>query len=379
METHAPGTLDLLPNADHQPRRHLTAERMWVAYGAQNRLKSCKAVEVSTQTFKPDRKVPALTWSKGLLAEFDPESNEMTRMEQWDNFRYEEGERKATSSHATLEAKTNFITLEKPARTWDPTGSVAADRIVMNQETGDFTADGKVASSRLPDSKTTASGGAMLDGREPMQATAAKMVATDRNRRVLYEGGAVLWQGGNRLEADRVLIQREAHTLLAEGHVVSRLLDKKADPKTGRQVLTVVRSATMNYNDVDRLAWYKGGVKLHRGAMDVDSAELRAWLAESKPAGDNAAGGGSSLERAFADGDVHIVQSDGVRTRNGTSQHAEYFVTDEKLVMNGGIAQMVDSVKGTTRGHQLTYYSRNDSLQVEGALTQPAFSTIRRN
>ncbi|MEZ5351740.1 MAG: LptA/OstA family protein [Bryobacteraceae bacterium] len=380
METHTPGTLDLLPNAAHQPRRHLTAERMWVAYAAQNRLKSCRAVGVSTQTFKPNRKTPSLTWSQDLLAEFDPESNEMSRLEQWDNFRYEEGDRRATSSHATLEAKTNFITLDRPARTWDSSGSVSADRIVMNQETGDFTAEGKVASSRLPDSKTTSSG-AMLDGREPMQATAARMVATDQNRKVLYEGGAVLWQGGNRLEADRVLINREMHSLLAEGHVISRLLDKEANAKTGRQTLTVVRAAALNYNDRDRLALYQGGVKLHRDAMDVDSTELRAWLAESKPAGDGTSGGGggSSLERAFADGDVRIVETMGTRVRNGTAQHAEYYVNDEKVVLNGGIAQMVDSVKGTTRGRQLTYYSRNDSLQVEGALTQPASSTIRRN
>ncbi len=373
METQAPGTLDLLPNADHQPRRHLTAERLWVVYAAQNRLESCRAVQVSTQTFKPNQKVPALTWSQDLLAEFNPQSNEMVRLEQWDNFRYQEGERRATSSHATLDVKTNFITLQKPARTWDPTGSVAAGKIVMNQESGDFTAEGNVASSRLPDTKAATSG-AMLDAREPMQATAARMVATDKNKKVLYEGNAVLWQGGNRLEADRVMINRNTHSLLADGHVVSRLLDKQPNPKTGRQILTVVRAATLNYNDRDRLALYQGGVKLIRDAMNVESTELRAWLNENKPGAE-----GSSLNRAFADGDVSILQTDGVRTRNGTSQHAEYFLADERIVLNGGIAQMVDSVKGTTRGRQLTYYSRNDSLQVEGALTQPAFSTIRRN
>jgi hypothetical protein len=33
METHSPGTLDLIPNAPGQPRRHLDAERMSMAYG----------------------------------------------------------------------------------------------------------------------------------------------------------------------------------------------------------------------------------------------------------------------------------------------------------------------------------------------------------
>ena len=34
------------------------------------------------------------------------------------------------------------MTLEGSARVWDPTGSAAADKIVMNQMSGDFTAEG---------------------------------------------------------------------------------------------------------------------------------------------------------------------------------------------------------------------------------------------
>jgi lipopolysaccharide export system protein LptA len=109
--------------------------------------------------------------------------------------------------------------------------------------------------------------------------------------------------------------------------------------------------------------------------MDVTSRELRAWL---NPKSDGKEGE-SSLHHAFCDGDVEIIQTEPGRTRRGTSQHAEYYVAEEKLILNGGLAQMVDSVKGATRGRQLIYYSRSDSLQVEGAPAQPASSTILRN
>ena len=99
-----------------------------------------------------------------------------------------------------------------------------------------------------------------------------------------------------------------------------------------------------------------------------------AWLNENKKDSNE-----STLNHAFADGNVEIFQTASDRSRRGLSEHAEFYVAEDKVILNGGIAQMVDSVKGTTRGKQLTYFSRNDTLQVEGAITQPAVSKIRRN
>ena len=86
----------------------------------------------------------------------------------------------------------------------------------------------------------------------------------------------------------------------------------------------------------------------------------------------------SSLDRAFADGAVEIFEASPGRTRRGTAEHSEYYVAGEKLILSGGIAQMIDSKDGTTRGKQLTYFAGNDTLQVEGAITQPVVSRIRR-
>lgn len=384
METHSPGRLDLVPNNSDQPRRQLNASKIWIAYGEKNTLRSFRAVQVTTETRKPrpakakTDPPPAVTSSKDLLAEFHPETGDMTKLEQWNDFQYKEGDREAVAQHATLEQGANQILLERSterqARMWDPTGSVTADKILMNETTGDFTADGKVVSSRLPDRKT-AQTNAMLSQDEPMNATAARMVSKDRNRRVTYEGGAVLWQTANRLQADRVFIDRETKTVDAQGNVVSQFLDKKTDPKTGKRLLTAIRSTRLEYNDSSRQALYSGGVRMIREDMDVKSKQLRAWLNESKPdAKDD-----STLHHAFADGAVEIAQSEKGRTRRGTSEHAEFWVVEDKVILNGGIAMMVDSLKGVTRGRQITYYSRKDTFEVEGAPAQPAVSKVRLN
>ena len=91
---------------------------------------------------------------------------------------------------------------------WDSTGSAAADKIVMNQKSGDFTAEGHVMSTHEPDQNGNSS--AMLSTDESdAGARADQMTSTDNNQKIHYEGNAVAWQGANRVEADRLDIDRD--------------------------------------------------------------------------------------------------------------------------------------------------------------------------
>ena len=49
----------------------------------------------------------------------------------------------------------------------------------------------------------------MLAADEPMQAKAEKMTTADNNLQIHYEGNAVAWQGGNRVEAERIDFDRD--------------------------------------------------------------------------------------------------------------------------------------------------------------------------
>ncbi len=233
VETQGPGALEFLPNRPEQSHRWLNGDHIWMAYGPKNTLQSFRSIAVTTRTERPKEKdaktdpAPELTWSKTMVATFLPNSSKLDQLDQSGEFRYEAGERKAKAERALLDQPNNIITLVGGARMSDSNGTADADKIVMNQMSGDFTAEGRVTSTHTPDKKKDDnSGGGMLSEDEPLHARAKKMVSTDNNLLVRYEGDAVLWQGADRLEAESVEIDRDNNLLKAHGHVLSQLLDK---------------------------------------------------------------------------------------------------------------------------------------------------------
>jgi lipopolysaccharide export system protein LptA len=379
VTTHAPGHLEFLPNHPGSRRRQMDGEQLFITYGERNLVRNFRSVNVETRSdpAKPTA-APSQTWSKNLEADFDPKTGQMAQMRQWDDFRYVEGTRKAVARKATLDQTSNRITLESAARVWDPTGSTAADVIHLDQESGNFTAEGHVSSSRQEKQKTKSD---LLSGDEPVQATAQRMVSTNHNSLTRYEGNADMWQGGSRIRADRIEIDREAQRLVAAGGVETQLREKEKDKKDGAvkplgtgnapPVFTIVKSAGLVYTDTDRLAYYTGGALLTRPNLRVKSLELRSYLSE--------AGSDNSLERSYADGKVEVQQTSPARTRIGTSEHAEYYSSEDKIILRGGDPALVDNPKGnTTRGAELTYFAGDDRLFVNGAPEQPAKSHLRR-
>lgn len=436
LETQSPGTLEFLPNHTGQRHRKFIGDRMWITYGAQNRVQSFRSVNCRTESDPTPEEVAkkrpkAITVSKNVTAAFDPKTSQMTRMEQWDDFSYEAGDRHARADRGILEQTENRITLDKHARMWDSHEATSADRILLDEKSGNFTAEGHVNSSRLPDQDKKKSDSPMLSGDEPLQAVSRTMTSSDHNRLVKYDGEVVLWQTANRIQADHVEIDREKRTLIADGHVITQSREEKKDTdppasagpapatastaavKTGSNaavlkvgsataaktevasatktgptaktkaasttsakgdpapaVFTLVKAAHMVYTDTDRLAHYSGGVFLSRAGLQVKAADLRSWLAEQ--------GADNRLQKAFADGAVEIVQAGPVRTRTGSSEHAEYYTDEEKIILRGGDPQMRDSLRGSTRGAELTYYSDDDRLLVNGTAARPVSSRILR-
>ncbi len=383
IDTLSPGRLEFVPNHSGQRHRTLDADRMNIVYGAANQLESFRATQAATRTdpeAKPGAKkgapppAPILTWSRDLSAAFDPKTGQMSRLEQWNDFRYEEGERKARAQRAVLEEAKGLITLDQSARVWDPGGAASADRILLDQKSGDIDAEGRVVSTRMPDKKGNSS--AMLSNDEPLEATADRMRTSQRNQKIRYEGRqAVAWQGANRLWADVIDIDRIAHRLTATGNVKTQLIDKPkpqagaAGPQAAPAVI-VIQARSLVYTDGNRTADYTGGAHLVRPGMDVTASRIRAFL--------NDANADSSLDHAIADGKVRILRTQPDRTLRGASEHAEYYAADQRIVLSGGEPTLVDSLRGETKGNELTYWANNDKLLVNGAERSPVVTRIRR-
>jgi lipopolysaccharide export system protein LptA len=188
----------------------------------------------------------------------------------------------------------------------------------------------------------------------------------------------VLWQGANRISAQSIYIDRDEQTLHAVGNVVSELLDKRNsnDPQpNAAPVFTTLRAPDLLYHDDTRIALYTGGVTLVRDRMTVTAKQMQAFLTPKTEKNSN----DSSLDHAVADGDVKIYEKlAGDRSRVGTSEHCEYYTKEDKVILNGGAPELVDSAKGVTRGRQLTYFSDDDRLIVEGETKKFAFTRMKK-
>jgi lipopolysaccharide export system protein LptA len=378
VQTHTPAEITFLPARKGDRRRQLNGERIYLYYGPENNLERFRAVNVVTRTetgAEDAKKGVSVTKSRDLEAFFDTKTGQMKQLEQWGDFQYEEGPRRARAAKAVLDNPEELITLRETARVWDDTGSTAADTILLNQKTGEMQANGNVTSTRLPDRKQ-ASGG-MVSASEPLQARAQRMTTADRNRLIRYEGDAVLWQGSSRLTADSVAIDRANGRLKAEGSVVSTIPDERGAtaPRAQAGKVSVIRAASLDYDDKQKLAYYAGGARLERPGMTVQSREMRIWLREEKKTGGAVE---TKLDRVFADGKVEIAEKSPDRTRTGQGEHAEYYLDDERVILSGGDPVVADSKRGTSRGSVIRWFARTDKLVVDNSGAGPAVSRIKR-
>jgi lipopolysaccharide export system protein LptA len=399
VNTQAPGTLEFLPNQIARHRRLLKADRMIIIYGAKNEIQSFHASTLSTsaastETYpsEDDRRkkkpTPATsrTSSRIIDASFD-EKGQLKDMKQTEDFRYSEGDRKAQADLATLQNDTNVMDLEKNARISDASGSTSGDNIRLDQMTGDFDAKGHVSTTRLPEEHKSES--AMLDKDEPTLGTADRVTSANRNHLIHYAGNAVVWQTSNRIQAERIDIDRDKKSIVADQKVVTEFQDKPKDDadapaqsakptgparqaKPVQPAFTIVKSPHMIYTDPDRLATYTGGVDFWRPAMTVKSASLKAFLNEQDSDAD------SRINHAFGDGKVEVVEFAPDRQRVGNSEHAEYYTDEGKVILTGGEPKLNDSKRGNTKGDKLTWFTGDDRLIIEGTPEKKGQSHLRK-
>jgi lipopolysaccharide transport protein LptA len=274
--------------------------------------------------------------------------------------------------------------LDAKARIWDASGSTDADHIQIDQKSGNFNATGHVNTSRLPEKDKDESSADLLNGDQPIQGRAGHMTSAEKNKVVHYDGDVILWQGSDRIQASVIDIDRNKHVLVADGKVKTQLIDKakKDEPPPDSLPFTVVQSAHMVYSDQTRVADYTGGALMNRPGLRAKGSEIRAFLAEKKDEDDEASEDGdastSRLDKAFVDGDVEIVDSSPKRKRTGTGNHAEYYTQNERIVLHGNLALLVDSLKGTSTGAELTYTTADEKLEVTKTPEKQVKSHLKR-
>jgi lipopolysaccharide export system protein LptA len=396
VETRARGRLELLPPGAGGPLETLDADHIQMFYGESNRMEKLQAAGNVALERKPggnNPKAAALqTYSGNLLGEFDPDSGEMRSLRQWGKFRFTRGDREGRAEEARFELATNRIELTNQAQVWDPKSRTSAQRMTLDDNTGDFSAQGEVSSvyqerpakdtvaASAPPAETTAD---FFSPAEPLYATAERMVSNQRSGRLEYHGKARLWQGADRIEAESIVIERPQKKLSADKNVVSVIAEKdegsvdggstKPEGETTMSRPTEVRADAMKYDETKRQVEYDVSVELRRGALRVNAKELDAWL--SPPGEAN-----RRLEKAIARGAVEVVEAseNGVPPRKGFGDQAHFLPAEEKVILQGEPARVVNARQDTTRGSELTYYLNDDRLLVLGSAEERSYSLRRK-
>jgi lipopolysaccharide export system protein LptA len=306
----------------------------------------------------------------------------------------------------------------------DAASTVSAARVVMQQDSGDATADGSVKVSYLQAGSSSQSGPASRSSSaEPVHVLAARAELDHDAGRATFYGNAVsggpglarMWQpaagdkGGSQIEAPVLVFEQQQKRLIARpeapatpGTVRTVLADSssakpapaapakpssKGAVKPLRQGVARVTSSLMVYSDVDRKAEFTGGVKLLDADGELHAQQATVFLTPAapsstpnstpvkapkspaasagNPASDLTGLFGGSVDRIVATGHIEIAQPG----RKATGERLVYTATDQMYVLTGTAAappRAVDAVQGTTTGAALRFHSGDDSVVVSG-------------
>ena len=303
------------------------------------------------------------------------------------------GEQKATADRAAYDGSSQKLTLTGTVQMSDTDNRVWADRVVMEQETGDSQADGSVRASYLQPSGGDAKSGSAA---EPVHVLAMRGEFKHDAGLAKFYGGAGgagrlarLWQGESQVEAPVLEFEQRERRMVAHGDgtaagmVVHAVFvssgspagdgSAKAGGKESKQVPMRVASHEMRYDDVARRADFTGVVKVDDadGTMRSQQAVVYLKAADSAKTGADSKKGsavqtgfmGGSVERMVATGGVELVQPG----KRATGEQLVYTASDGLFVMTGlpgAPPKMIDEAQGTITGASLRFHTGDNSVVV---------------
>ena len=324
-------------------------------YEEGNRVKTFNAtggVKVEIEATVAEAHPPRVTASDHLAAEFLADSQDIDRVTQEGNFKYNEGDRNALAERATYDGQKEILNLRgKRPQAWDSKSRTQADEIDYDRQKDESHARGDVRSTYYS-RETTGDSTPFKNTKSPVFITAERADARNADGVAVYTINARGWQDDNFVKGDRIELYQKEKRMVAIGNVESALYQVKQNTEGKREAVPgFATSERMNYSDVDRLVHYEGNVKARQGTDRIEASTVDVFLQKET----------NEVDRMNADGSVVLVQPG----RRATGDHLAYTSSDDRAVLTGKTARVDDTEKGSTMGTQLTFYRRDDRISVE--------------
>jgi lipopolysaccharide export system protein LptA len=381
-----PKTADKNANDMSNATTVATAGKFHAIFGDGNQMQSLHGWPdsriVSTSPGQPEK----VSTADKLDVSFDSDGG-VQKLIQSGNFQYHEpsptpdkGGRAAFGDKATYTTADQIMVLTGSPRVIDGGMTTTANIVRMNRDSGDAWADGNVKTT-YSDLKPQ-SDGALLATQDPIHVTAEHMASRQQPSIAHYTGNVRLWQAANVVRAPKIDFDQDTRTMTAFGddhqHVLSLFIQQSSD---GKQSPIEVIADKLTYTDAERKARYTGNVWAKSQDSTINAQQIDVYLKEAgdqklattKPSATILPGtdGPSKIDHMVATGKVVVVEPN----RRAVGDQLVYTADDGKYVLTGKTPSIHDATRGTVWGDSLTFYSRDDRVQVE---SKQSSSTLTR-
>jgi lipopolysaccharide export system protein LptA len=369
VETLAPATIESKGAKDTMVLRAKQFVAELGADGHLNQLLGHSGVEVRRVV---GGGAPQTVLATEMIAKFDPHG-QWENVQETGNVRFEQADRQASASDATISRPADTITLEGSPLISDSMSRTTAKKITIHQSSGELHAAGDVLSTYIPSGEHDMVG----LGSGNAHVSADRLSGSVSSGHVSYDGHARLWQGDSVLESDEIEIWRDDKKLKAVGHVVAVFpqssgplasLPGRTPPdaaSSSKPTLWKIMAPSLTYWNDEGRAHLEGGVRARSDQGSLESSTLDAFLDTLPEAkGGSSAPSGSEarqLSRVLAQGNVVVREGD----RRGTAEQAEYTAAEGKFVLSGGRPTLANAASDTATGHSLTFFVANDTILVD--------------
>ncbi|MGH9773722.1 MAG: LPS export ABC transporter periplasmic protein LptC [Candidatus Acidiferrales bacterium] len=346
-ETLASGTIESRAGDE---KTHAEAKHFQGQFDGQGRLERLLGHGGVSVVRQLRRAAPQTTSAQELTMKLGS-GGDWSQVEESGDVRFRQTDRSARADRARMSRSDNSIELEGSPVIADAESSTQAQRIEINQSSGDVHAAGGVRTTYLSSPNNR---GPNL-GNGPAHIVAERLDGNSQTGHALYSGNARMWQGDSVVEGDAIEIWRPEQWLEARG-AVRAVFPQAPDAQKpgGGPTLWNIHAAKLDYYDQANRASLDGGVTAETTGQSILAQKMQLLL--SSPAGAK-----KQLDTAVAQGQV-VVRQGG---RRGTGERADYSAVDEKFVLSGGTPTIIDAAGNTTQGRSLTFFRASDTIFVD--------------